>query len=233
MTYGYLKGQMESQRHLAMILTKSLREVKNDYLEVIDDAKLGADHIINYGSCFVPDDYYRKACSDMFRNDVRLIKSLYEIYERGDVILDMVEIYFNKTLKRMNEESLNEKLKKLFGIASKYYSTKSSKGSLSLTLTYLLINRNDFKDQYFKFVHSFVAAFVTASVFAAKLEIASLAVHKLKIQDDEYYQLLYNERIEMLYFLIEPSMSKIIYQIQSSDNNEDVIANALYKILEG
>lgn len=67
MTYGYLKGQMDSQRHLALILTKSLREVKSNYLEVIDDAKLGSDHIINYGACLIPDDYYRKACSDMKR----------------------------------------------------------------------------------------------------------------------------------------------------------------------
>ena len=35
----------------------------------------------------------------------------------------------------------------------------------------------------------------------------------------------------MLYFLIEPQMSQIIYQINSGDNNEEKIANALYEIL--
>ena len=35
----------------------------------------------------------------------------------------------------------------------------------------------------------------------------------------------------MLYFLIEPSMSKIIYQVNSGDNNEEKIADALYEVL--
>ena len=35
----------------------------------------------------------------------------------------------------------------------------------------------------------------------------------------------------MLYFLIEPQMSEIIYQVNSGDNNEQVIGDALYEIL--
>lgn len=36
----------------------------------------------------------------------------------------------------------------------------------------------------------------------------------------------------MLYFLIEPQMSEIIYQVKSGDNNEEKIADALYEILK-
>lgn len=167
------------------------------------------------------------------KNDVRFIIALYEIYDRTDVILDMVEIYFNKTLKRVNEKNLNEKIQRLFGVASKYYSTKSSKQSMSMTLAYLLMNSRDFKISHARMVRYFSLGLVSPAVAASRLEKASLAVHKLQIQDYDYYQALYNENIEMLYVLIEPSMSKIIYQIQSSDNNEDVIADALYNILQG
>jgi phenolic acid decarboxylase len=36
----------------------------------------------------------------------------------------------------------------------------------------------------------------------------------------------------MLYFLIEPQMSKIIYQVNSGGNNEEIIGDALYKLLK-
>ncbi|MDK6769615.1 hypothetical protein QP380_30465, partial [Klebsiella aerogenes] len=60
---------------------------------------------------------------------------------------------------------------------------------------------------------------------------AASAANRLKFQDPAYYQALYKENIEMLYFLIEPQMSEIIYQINSGDNNEEKIGDALYEIL--
>ena len=65
----------------------------------------------------------------------------------------------------------------------------------------------------------------------AKAQIAASAANRLKFQDPAYYQALYKENIEMLYFLIEPQMSEIIYQINSGDNNEEKIGDALYEIL--
>lgn len=58
------------------------------------------------------------------------------------------------------------------------------------------------------------------------------AVNRLRFQDLEYYHLLYKENLEMLYFIIEPHMKKIIYQIQSGDNKPEVIGDALYEILK-
>jgi hypothetical protein len=36
----------------------------------------------------------------------------------------------------------------------------------------------------------------------------------------------------MLYFLIEPQMSKVIYEVESGGNNEEVIGNVLYGMLK-
>jgi len=65
----------------------------------------------------------------------------------------------------------------------------------------------------------------------AKAQVAASAANRLKFQDPLYYQALCKENIEMLYFLIEPQMSEIIYQVNSGDNNEEKIAGALYEIL--
>ncbi|YCH30037.1 hypothetical protein M1D48_18195 [Erwinia sp. D4-22] len=65
----------------------------------------------------------------------------------------------------------------------------------------------------------------------AKAQVAASAANTLKFLDHSYYQALCKENIEMLYFLIEPQMSEIIYQVNSGDNNEEKIADALYEIL--
>ena len=65
-----------------------------------------------------------------------------------------------------------------------------------------------------------------------KAQTAASAANRLKFQDPAYYQALSRENIEMLYFLIEPQMSEIIYQVKSGDNNEEKIADALYEILK-
>ena len=74
--------------------------------------------------------------------------------------------------------------------------------------------------------------FVQLTTFYSKAEVAAQAARKLKFQDAEYYQALYQEKLEMLYFLIEPQMSKVIYEFQSGGNNEEVSGDALYEMLK-
>lgn len=72
---------------------------------------------------------------------------------------------------------------------------------------------------------------MNATTLYAKAQVAASAANRLKFQDSSYYQALCKENLEMLYFLIEPQMSEIIYQVNSGDNNEEKIADALYEIL--
>ena len=52
--------------------------------------------------------------------------------------------------------------------------------------------------------------YVNGAIIYSKAQVAALAANKLKFQDSEYYQALYQQNLEMLYFLIEPQMTKII-----------------------
>ena len=163
-----------------------------------------------------------------------MVMALGEIYDRGDVTLDMVEIYFRKTLTRLGEQKSNSlvaHIQKLLGIAAEHSSVKASKLALSLTIANIVISSRDFKQTNIKLVNSFSAWFVNGTTLYAKAQIAASAANRLKFQDPAYYQALYKENIEMLYFLIEPQMSEIIYQINSGDNNEEKIGDALYEIL--
>ncbi|QBN12578.1 hypothetical protein E2E36_10950 [Enterobacter cloacae complex sp.] len=205
-----------------------------DHMATLEKVKQGTQRLVSYGACLMPDEYYRNACRDTWREDKRLVLALGEIYNRKDVTLDMVEIYFRKTLNRLGEQKSKDliaNIHNLLGKAAEHASAKASKLALSFTLANLIINSRDFKQNHIRLVNSFSTWFVNGATLYSKAQIAASAANRLKFQDPQYYQALYKENIEMLYFLIEPQMSEIIYQVNSGDNNEQVIGDALYEIL--
>ncbi|RTN32703.1 hypothetical protein EKN93_09565 [Enterobacter asburiae] len=205
-----------------------------EHMATLEKVKQGTQRLISYGACLMPDEYYRNACRDTWREDKRLVLALGEIYNRKDVTLDMVEIYFRKTLNRLGEQKskgMITNIHNLLGKAAEHASAKASKLALSFTLANLIINSRDFKQNHIRLVNSFSTWFVNGATLYSKAQVAASAANRLKFQDPQYYQALYKENIEMLYFLIEPQMSEIIYQVNSGDNNEQVIGDALYEIL--
>ncbi|WP_342323488.1 hypothetical protein AAEY27_03245 [Kosakonia sp. BYX6] len=235
MAENYLKMKAQSDRRMAIVLTKALREIHAGQMDTIEKVKLGGERLINYGSCFVSDEYFRRTCSEQWREDTRLVFSLTEVYKRNDVVLDMVELYFRKTLKRLGEEkSLNlvSYIKQKIGDKANDAVERSSKLALSLTIAKLIVSSADFQESHIRMVNAMSTWFVNMTTLYSRAQIASLAINKLKFQDAAYYQLLFRERIEMLYFLIEPQMSKVIYQVESGGNNEEVIGDALYEMLK-
>jgi hypothetical protein len=103
--------------------------------------------------------------------------------------------------------------------------------ALSLTLANLVLESADFKKKHIRLVNSFSTWFVNGATLYANAQIAASAANRLKFQDSLYYHSLCRENLEMLYFLIEPQMTQIIYQVNSGDNNQGKIADALYEIL--
>ncbi|MDZ5728285.1 hypothetical protein SPG90_07125 [Enterobacter sp. D2] len=234
MAQNYLQLKMQSNKQLAIALTNSLRDMHEEHMATLEKVKQGTQRLISYGACLMPDEYYRNACRDTWREDKRLVLALGEIYNRKDVTLDMVEIYFRKTLNRLGEQKskgMITNIHNLLGKAAEHASAKASKLALSFTLANLIINSRDFKQNHIRLVNSFSTWFVNGATLYSKAQVAASAANRLKFQDPQYYQALYKENIEMLYFLIEPQMSEIIYQVNSGDNNEQVIGDALYEIL--
>ncbi|MEH3772524.1 hypothetical protein POW02_00585 [Enterobacter asburiae] len=234
MAQNYLQLKMQSNKQLAIALTNSLRDMHEDHMATLEKVKQGTQRLVSYGACLMPDEYYRNACRDTWREDKRLVLALGEIYNRKDVTLDMVEIYFRKTLNRLGEQKSKDliaNIHNLLGKAAEHASAKASKLALSFTLANLIINSGDFKQNHIRLVNSFSTWFVNGATLYSKAQVAASAANRLKFQDPQYYQALYKENIEMLYFLIEPQMSEIIYQVNSGDNNEQVIGDALYEIL--
>lgn len=234
MSQSYFQLQMQSKKQLAISLTNSLRSVHDNLISTINGVKTGGQRLINYGSCLVPDEYYRSTCRDMIREDERLLLAVGEIYRRQDVAADMVSIYFKKTLNKIDNNKTDELasfLHQKMGLIANKAAGKVSKMALALTITKFIVSSGDFKETHISMVNKFASWFITGTTLYSKAQLAALAANNLKFKDSEYYQLLYKENLEMLYYTIEPYMTKIIYQINSGDNNPEKIADALHEIL--
>ncbi|QRG77271.1 hypothetical protein [Citrobacter sp. R56] len=235
MSQTYFQLQMQSKRQLAIDLTNSLRSIHGNLISTINSAKMGTQRLINYGSCVIPDEYYRSACRDMMREDERLLLAVGEIFNRQDVTVDMVSIYFKKTLKIIDNNKANDLVSFLhekLGFAANKAAGKVSNMSLAITIAKLIISSGNFKETHINMVNKFASWFISGASIYGNAQLAASAANKLKFQDSEYYNLLYKENLEMLYFTIEPFMTKIIYQIESGDNRPEIIADALYEILK-
>ncbi|WP_337023413.1 MULTISPECIES: hypothetical protein [unclassified Pantoea] len=170
MSQTYLQLKMQSNKQLAIALTHSLNQFHADQLSTIDMFKMGAQRFSNYGSCFVPNEYYRSSCRDTWIEDKRLVLALGEIYKRKDVTLDMVEIYFRKTFTKLGvqkSKNLVSHIQKMLGIAAEHASTKSSKLALSLTIANLVLGSADFKKKHINLVNSFSTWFVNGATLYA------------------------------------------------------------------
>lgn len=235
MAENYLKWKAQSDRNMAIAVTKALREIHEGQMETIEKVKIGSQRLINYGSCLVTNEYYRSTCHEQWQEDSRLILSLVEMYNRNDVILDMVQLYFRKAFKRLGDQKSNtlvSYIKKKIGEKAYEAVDRSSKLAISLTIAKLIVSSADFQKSHIQKVNEMSVWFVNVAAFYSKAQIAALASNKLKFQDPEYYNILFREKIEMLYFLIEPQMSKVIHEFQSGENNEEVIGDALYEMLK-
>lgn len=73
MSENYLKQKAQSDRNMAMAITKALREIHEGQMETIEKVKLRSQRMINYGSCLVTNEYYISTCHDQWQEDLKLI----------------------------------------------------------------------------------------------------------------------------------------------------------------
>ncbi|WP_318366255.1 hypothetical protein [Enterobacter sp.] len=101
-----------------------------------------------------------------------------------------------------------------------YAFAKAAAESMSLTLTVRRrLNKNGAHIAFSLYYYGIV-------------QKAAAAAEKLKMLNSAYYQILYNNNLEMFFFLIEPSLPPEIYHPTLFVNNEDVAVNFLKSLLK-
>lgn len=99
-----LQSRTTSERDAALALEKTVKGVSRSSKGTLEDVKRGVERASWYSSCLF--DKYANVCSELKKEDTRLIKSVFEIYKRKDIIADMMEMYIGEELKNIGSDKI-------------------------------------------------------------------------------------------------------------------------------
>lgn len=216
-----LKVKIQSDRAAAMRLEKAVSGAKKETEKTIKNMGLGAERLSWYTSCLVPS--YQDVCKELASEDSRLVKSIFNALKRPDVIKDMLVIYFSYEISKLKSEeekhkfSTKEKIVKIdiraAKILSDYANRRLATEMAAASLSTIVINSVNFKTTAFNAINRNSIWIVRIANVYGYAQKSSESARRLNLWHPEYYDLLYRNGLEMLYFIIEPTLKN---SIQSS-----------------
>ncbi|BEM74006.1 hypothetical protein SME36J_34290 [Serratia marcescens] len=216
----YLKQRLKADRKIALALDKGIVETVNSMSASVENIYLGAERGSWYLSCFF--DRYADTCNELKQEDIRMALAIAKIYKRRDVIFDMFHLYFEYVLKDISEENINGAVRntvtKVAGVVSSVTSSQAARKGIAYTAAKTLASSGLVTSAMRAKLSDRIPIYLKVAQTYGLQQKAAFAARRLKSLDAGYYWILYANKIEMLYFFIDPILSKIIIRIKSNAN---------------
>lgn len=194
--------KMQADNLLAVRLEKALGGVKDSVLDQARRMQLGARRLAYYTSCFT--DNYQDVCTAQKTEDVRFLEGLTQLVKQHNVATRMFEIYLNQLLQGLTSERIGRIQKILIGKGA----TIASGAMTNQALAYAIVASVSYKFGLRIGVNTKLAKISVAAVtivsYYGYVQEAAEAANRLRLGHQGYYYALYAEKLEMLYFIIEP-----------------------------
>ena len=220
---------MQADSLMAFRLEKALGGVKDSVLEQASRMQLGARRLAYYTSCFT--DNYHDVCTGQKNEDIRFVEGLIQLVKQHHVVTRMLGIYVDQLLHGLTPDRLGRIKKMLIGsgatIASSSLTNQSFGYAIVAAASYSLGLRFSVNTKLAKISVSVV----TAVSYYGYVQEAADAATRLRERDPRYYYALYAEKLEMLYFIIEPIISRNVNLFRTHSSDKD-IADAIMRIIK-
>lgn len=221
-----------TDKELAARLDKALSGVKEGVVDYVNGLGDGATRLTYYTSCLT--DNYQDVCKKLGSEDVRFICALYELVKYRDVIFRMVKIYIEILLKNKSETEKKTILEKLIPFTKNYSIKYISRNGLIYGIAAYICYGNktnlSVQNALMKRTGSRVGWVIGGLNIYGVVQHAADSANNLKHFCPLFYNALYSERLEMMYFLIEPVIMKSGYLNISTASDEEIV-RALKKIM--
>lgn len=217
---------MKADRELALLLDKSVKNVKILSAEQGELLYKGLQRLTWYTSCFF--DNYQDVCENLKNEDIRMMHSVEQVYKRADVIYDMIKLYVDTLIHKITSEKIKKVQKSLIKFSSFYASTHLTNQSIAYVVAKSISESFGFSFVVREKINAFSKGATFALSVYGRVHSAAEAAERLKVRHPIYYNILYMEKLEMLYFLIEPYISQSIYFGTVNPTDDELIS-----ILEG
>jgi hypothetical protein len=199
-------NKIQSDEALALRFHDAIKGTAENITLQINQLEKGLTRLTWYTSCIT--ENYQDVCSKLKEEDLRFLAGVKELLIRNDIILDMIKIYVDERLRGLGERDIKKLIQTLSKGGSRFSTNQATTLALSLSISRSIA-------WSFKIHNPLIGKTSTISILALSaygiVQEAADAANRLKNSANFYYQLLYRQRLEMMYFLIEPAFKRISY----------------------
>ncbi|KJM79538.1 hypothetical protein [Enterobacter hormaechei] len=214
-----------TDKELAVRLDKALMGVKQGVVDYVNGLGDATTRLLYYTSCLT--DNYQDVCKKLGSEDIRFICALYELIKHRDIIFRMLKIYIETILKNKNETEKKTILQKLTPFTTNYSIKYISKNGLIYAVASYICYGNKMnlsvQNALMKKIGSRVGWIVGGLNIYGIVQRAAESADNLKNFCPLFYNALYMEGLEMMYFLIEPIIMKSGYLNINTASDEEIV----------
>jgi hypothetical protein len=229
MYYGKeVTSYLQANKILALKLDHSVAGVRDAVSNQIETISAGAQRALYYTSCFTDD--YQEVCQRQKIEDMRFRNSVLYLLRHGNVVYDMLKIYFEEIFKFKTNEQL-ENIKLMLMAVNVHISASSLTGhGFSLATAAAVAAGTNLSLNMSALAGRASGLGVTVIGIYGIVQKAADSANNLRLTYPTYYAALYAHELEMMYFLIEPTLKQsgaLMAQRASDRDIADIIANMI------
>lgn len=213
-----------TDKELAVRLDKALAGVKEGVVDYLNGLEDGLTRLLYYTSCLT--ENHQDVCNKLSSEDKRFLFSLYELIKHRDVIFRMIKVYIETLLKNKSEVEKKTILEKLTPFTTNYSIKYISRNGLIYAVAAYICYGNNMnlavQNALMKKTGSRVGVVIGGINLYGLVQHAAESADNLKNFCPLFYNALYAEGLEMMYFLIEPIIMKSGYLNINSASDEEI-----------
>ncbi|WP_244153021.1 hypothetical protein [Kosakonia oryziphila] len=220
--------KIQADKYLALRLEEALAGVRDEMLEQGKNLQAGATRAIYYTSCFTQN--YQDVCAKQKKEDIRFMLAIVKLVREHDVIQRMIRIYIDMLLQNLTPDRIRHIQQELVKQGATFASGSVTNQSLSAAITMTICYSFSLSVTVERALLRHGTKGVMIVGMYGYVQDAAKAADRLKQVNWMYYRALYAETLEMLYFLVEPVISRnpALTRLLSSDVD---IANGIMRMI--
>lgn len=214
-----------TDKELAVRLGKAMAGVKDGFIDYLNNLGDGATRALYYTSCFT--ENYKDVCKQLKNEDKRFLLGLYELVEHRDIIFRMILIYVQILLMNKDEDEKTTILRKVVPPTSHYSIMQASRFALVYSVVKYIFYGSKINGVIQSAMMKKIGGLSSGGLIALSsygtVQHAADSANNLKYFLPQFYDALYAQDLEMMYFIIEPLVLDVGYLNISTASNAEII----------
>ncbi|MGJ0192528.1 hypothetical protein ACR6A7_09340 [Pantoea sp. RRHST58] len=179
------------------VLTGAGKEVSNQ----IDMIGAGAKRALFYTSCFTEE--YQDVCIQQKNEDIRFQRGILHLFQHGNVVYDMLKIYFAEIFRYKTKDQLEYIKKGLMAVNVHIAASYLTSAGMALAVATTVAVGLNLSLNMSALIGGKAAGLAGIAGIYGVVQKAADSARRLHYTGPGYYDALYTQELEMMFFLIE------------------------------